>query len=123
VYHKVGTLVDAGTGYKCRYVRSNYRNITDAENGEPAIIAIATSINCPNSTSTTGGTAISTSQDFNRVRFAIGSFINDDTGSASAEVDVTIHFDKSGATSYSYAVTMYAELEIQPEEDDGEDGV
>ena len=124
VYHLVGTLVDAGTGYKCRYVRSNYRNITQADsNAGPAVVPIATSINCPNTTSTTGGTAISTSQNFNRVRFAIGALVSDETGSASAEVDVTMHFDKTGATSYQYAVTMYGELEIQNEWDDGEDGV
>jgi len=125
---KIGTLVDAGTGYKVRYVAGSFYGITNDESGEPAVIPVVQSSQMPNSTSTTGGTAILANRvlwtagapNFVKLKVISQPFLQDDTGSASASVNITLHFDKSGAQAYNYPITLYGELEI--EEDDGGEG-
>ena len=58
--------------------------------------------------------------NFVKLKVISQPFLQDDTGSASASVNITLHFDKSGAQAYNYPITLYGELEI--EEDDGGEG-
>ena len=126
--YKVATLVD-GAGYTVRYTAGSYYNITQ-EGGEPTVIGLVLASNVPNSTSTTGGVTIGTNSLWgsggvhyvrSRVR-ALGDANFVGTGSAGASVDINLFFDKTGATTISYPISMMCETE-HPEEEEEEEGV
>ena len=126
--YKVATLVD-GAGYKVRYTAGSFYGITQ-EGGEPTVLPSITPVNVPNSTSTTGGVTIGTSTlwgagNVHYVRSRVvaipdGAF--DGIGSAGASVDINLFFDKTGATTISYPISMMCETDfpVIEEEEEGE---
>ena len=124
---KIGTLEDAGTGYKVRFVAGSFYDVTDDESGEPAVIPVLQSSNMTNTTSTTGGNTILSNKvlwtasqpNYVRLRVSAQPGLEDETGSASAAVNIVLHFDKSGSTAFNYPITLYGELEIDEEEEGG----
>jgi hypothetical protein len=126
--YKVATLVD-GAGYKVRYTAGSYYNITQ-EGGEPTVIGLVLASNVPNSTSTTGGVTIGTnslwgSGSVHYVRSRVRALPDEGfegIGSAGASVDINLFFDKTGATTISYPISMMCETDF-PEEEEEEEGV
>ena len=124
--YKVATLVD-GAGYTVRYTAGSYYDITQ-EGGEPTVIGLVLASNVPNSTSTTGGVTIGTnslwgSGDVHYVRSRVRALGDSDfvgIGSAGASVDINLFFDKTGATTISYPISMMCETDFPViEEEDG----
>ena len=122
--YKVATLVD-GAGYKVRYTAGSYYNITQ-EGGEPAVIPAVLASNVPNSTSTTASVTIGTNSLWgsgnvhyvrSRVIANFGSEF-EGMGSAGADVNINLFFDKTGATTLSYPITMTCETDFPENEED-----
>ena len=127
--YKIATIVDAGTGYKVRYTAGNWFSITEVS-GEAAVVPFLTGTNIPNSTSTTGGATINTNTlwgagNVNYLRGRVVALAFDSTfdgsGSASASINTTLYFDKSGSTQFTYPLLMIPETDY-PEQFDGFDG-
>ena len=124
--YKVATLVD-GAGYKVRYTAGSYYDIT-YENGEPTVIPALFASNIPNSTSTTASVTIGTntlwsagSVHYLRSRItAIPDSAFDGIGSAGASIDVNLFFDKTGAATLSYPLSMWCETDFPEEEEEND---